>query len=171
MARSTAARQRSQVAEGAQKRTPRDDFLLAGRTGYLLNKAALLLLEDVEHALEQVGMRSRYFFVLASLAGGPELSQQDLSRLLNLDPTTVVALVDEMEANQHVERRRNPSDRRRYNLILTEAGREMLTAADTVVTQAESAFFGMLDGAERDALRGMLGRVMEDRWPASVCSA
>lgn len=171
MARSTAARQGTQVAEGAPKRTPRDDFLLAGRTGYLLNKAALLLREDVEHALAQVGMRSRYFFVLASLAGGPELSQQDLSRLLNLDPTTVVALIDEMEANKHVERRRNPSDRRRYNLILTEAGRAKLTAADAVVTEAESAFFGMLDGGERDALRGMLGRVMEDRWPASVCSA
>ncbi|WP_242553844.1 MarR family transcriptional regulator, partial [Streptomyces beijiangensis] len=62
-------------------------------------------------------MRSRYFFVLASLAGGPELSQQDLSRLLNLDPTTVVTVIDEMERNQHVERRRTPADRRRYNLI------------------------------------------------------
>lgn len=159
------------VDQGTQKRTPREDFLLAGRTGYLLNKAALLLLEDVEHALEQVGMRSRYFFVLASLAGGPELSQQDLSRLLNLDPTTVVALVDEMERNQHVERRRNPSDRRRYNLILTESGRESLAAADTVVSAAESNYFGMLDGPEQDALRGMLGRVLENRWPASICSA
>lgn len=172
MARSTVARQGSQVAEGGvPKRTPRDDFPLAGRTGYLLSKAALLLREDVERALEQVGIRGRYFFVLASLAGGPELSQQDLSRLLNLDPTTVVALVDELEANKHVERRRNPSDRRRYNLVLTEAGREKLAAADEVVTEAESAFFGMLDGGERDALRGLLGRVMEDRWPASVCSA
>jgi DNA-binding MarR family transcriptional regulator len=160
---------RTAVERGAQKRVPRDDFLLAGRTGYLLNKAALLLMEDVERALEQVGMRSRYFFVLASLAGGPELSQQDLSRLLNLDPTTVVGLVDEMERNQHVERRRNQSDRRRYNLILTDAGREALAAADTVVTVAESAFFGMLDDGERDALRRMLGRVLEDRWPASIC--
>jgi DNA-binding MarR family transcriptional regulator len=162
---------RSTTAEhDAQKLTPRDDFLLAGRTGYLLNKAALLLLEDVERALEQVGMRSRYFFVLASLAGGPDLSQQDLSRLLNLDPTTVVALVDEMERNQHVERRRNPSDRRRYNLILTEAGRESLAAADTVVSAAESDFFGPLDGGERDVLHGMLGRLLEGRWPASICS-
>jgi DNA-binding MarR family transcriptional regulator len=150
--------------------SPRKDFLIAERPGYLLHKAALLLVEDVERALGTVGMRSRYFFVLASLAGGPELSQQDLSRLLNLDPTTVVAVIDEMERNQHVERRRNPADRRRYNLILTESGREALAAADRVVTEVESAFFGMLTEGERGGLREMLGTMLAGRWPASVCS-
>ncbi|MER7773425.1 MarR family winged helix-turn-helix transcriptional regulator [Streptomyces sp. NPDC096191] len=149
---------------------PREDFLIAERSGYLLHKAALLLVEDVEKALETVGMRSRYFFVLASLAGGPELSQQDLSRLLNLDPTTVVTVIDEMERNQHVERRRNPVDRRRYNLILTDSARAALAEADAVVTEVESAFFGMLDDDERRVLRKMLDRMLAGRWPASVCS-
>ena len=55
--------------------------------------------------------------------GGPELSRQDLSRPLNLDPATVVTVIDEpvidetvideTERNGHVERRRNPADRRR----------------------------------------------------------
>ncbi|MGW0820128.1 MarR family winged helix-turn-helix transcriptional regulator [Streptomyces sp. NPDC002845] len=155
--------------EGARL-SPRQDFFIAERPGYLLHKAALLLVEDVEKALETVGMRSRYFFVLASLAGGPELSQQDLSRLLNLDPTTVVTVIDEMERNQHVERRRNPADRRRYNLILTDSGREVLVAADKVVTEVESAFFGMLAEDERQVLHKMLGRMLAGRWPASVCS-
>lgn len=155
--------------DGAPLR-PREDFFIAERPGYLLHKAALLLLEDVEKALETVGMRSRYFFVLASLAGGPELSQQDLSRLLNLDPTTVVTVIDEMERNQHVERRRNPADRRRYNLILTDAGRAALAAVDSVVTEVETAFFGALDDDEREVMRRMLDRMLAGRWPASVCS-
>jgi DNA-binding MarR family transcriptional regulator len=108
--------------------------------------------------------------VLAALAAGPELSQQDLSRLLNLDPTTVVTVIDEMERNQHVERRRNPADRRRYNLILTESGREALATADQVATEVESAFFGALAEDERESLRKMLGVLMAGRWPASVCS-
>jgi DNA-binding MarR family transcriptional regulator len=149
--------------------SPRDDFPIAGRPGYLLYKAGLLLEEDVEKALGGIGMRARYFFVLAALAGGPELSQQDLSRLLNLDPTTVVTVIDETERNQHVERRRNPADRRRYNLILTDAGREALMEADRVATEAESAFFRSLEGSEREAMRGMLGRILTGRWPAAVC--
>ncbi|MCX4813998.1 MarR family winged helix-turn-helix transcriptional regulator [Streptomyces sp. NBC_01239] len=150
--------------------SPREDFLIAERPGYLLHKAGLVLVEDVEKALGSVGMRIRYFFVLAALAGGPELSQQDLSRLLNLDPTTVVTVIDEMERDGHVERRRNPADRRRYNLILTESGREALATADRVATEVESAFFGALSGDERGVLRKMLGVLMAGRWPASVCS-
>jgi len=150
--------------------SPREDFLLASRPGYLLHKAALLLVEDAEQALGEVGMSTRYFFVLAALAGGPELSQQDLSRLLNLDPTTVVAVIDEMEGKGHVERRRNPADRRRYRLYLTDSGREALVEADQVATGVESAFFGALGDGEREALRGMFGRLLQGRWPASVCA-
>lgn len=151
-------------------RSPRKDFPIAERPGYLLHKAGLLIVEDVERALGEVGMRSRYFFVLASLAGGPELSQQDLSKVLNLDPTTVVSVIDEMERNQHVERRRNPADRRRYSLILTDSGREALAEADRVATEVESTFFGALAEAEREALRDALGKVLAGRWPASVCT-
>ncbi|MFD7295640.1 MarR family winged helix-turn-helix transcriptional regulator [Streptomyces sp. NPDC059897] len=151
-------------------RSPRKDFPIAERPGYLLHKAGLLIVEDVERALGEVGMRSRYFFVLASLAGGPELSQQDLSKVLNLDPTTVVSVIDEMERNQHVERRRNPADRRRYSLILTDSGRAALAEADRVATEVESTFFGALAEGEREALRDALGKVLAGRWPASVCA-
>lgn len=150
--------------------SPRKDFPIAERPGYLLHKAGLVLVEDVEKALGSVGMRIRDFFVLAALAGGPELSQQDLSRLLNLDPTTVVTVIDEMERNGHVERRRNPADRRRYNLFLTASGREALATADRVATEVESAFFGGLSADERAALRTTLGVLMAGRWPAAVCS-
>ncbi|MYR30129.1 DNA-binding transcriptional regulator, MarR family [Streptomyces sp. LcepLS] len=150
--------------------SPRKDFPIAERPGYLLHKAGLVLVEDVEKALGSVGMRIRDFFVLAALAGGPELSQQDLSRLLNLDPTTVVTVIDEMERNGHVERRRNPADRRRYNLFLTATGREALATADRVATEVESAFFGGLSADERAALRTTLGVLMAGRWPAAVCS-
>ena len=151
------------------KQTPRDDFLLVERPGYMFHKAALLLYEDVELALDGLGLRGRYFFVLASLAGGPRLSQQDLSRLLNLDPTTVVSVIDEMERNQHVERRRDQADRRRYQLLLTDSGRDLLAKAETLVTEAETAFFGSLTDEETTLMRGILGRLMAGRWPASVC--
>ncbi|MEK8145195.1 MarR family winged helix-turn-helix transcriptional regulator [Streptomyces sp. M10(2022)] len=92
-------------------------------------------MEEAERALTTQGMRLRYFYVLAALDSDLSLSQQDLSRLLNLDPTTMVALIDEMESAGHVERRRNPSDRRRYILRLTEGGREALSAPGTPSTR------------------------------------
>jgi DNA-binding MarR family transcriptional regulator len=160
----------SDTAERSGEQSPRADFPLAERPGYLLHKAGLLVLEDVQRALESIGMRTRYYFVLASLAGGPKLSQQDLSRLLNLDPTTVVTVIDEMERNRHVERQRDPSDRRRYHLYLTDAGRDTLAGAERVATDAEQTFFDRLHPDEQAVLRRTLGRLLGGRWPASVCA-
>lgn len=155
---------------GPARGTPRKDFALAERPGYLLHKAALMMAEEAEVGLAAAGMKTRDFFVLASLAGAPDLSQQDLSRLLNLDPTTVVAVIDDLENRHYVERRRSPSDRRRYVLDLTAAGREALVATDRVATELEASFFAALSPTERATLRGLLGKLMAGRWPASVCA-
>lgn len=152
----------------ATEESPREELALLARPGYLLHKASQLIDEGAEQALTQVGLKAREFFVLSAVAGGPDLSQQDLSRLLGLDPTTVVAVIDELEHRTYVERRRNPTDRRRYILILTEAGRAALAEADRVATQVEAEFLGELSATERTALRDMLRRVLAGRWPAFV---
>lgn len=144
------------------------DFPLARRTGYLLQKAGALLVQDADRALGAQGIRMRYFYVLGALESGLALSQQDLSTLLNLDPTTVVALMDEMEQAGHVERRRNPVDRRRYILTLTDRGRNMLADAMSVVDQVEAEFFAPIPEKDRQRLREMLGTVLADRWPSVV---
>lgn len=144
------------------------DFPLVRRTGYLLHKAGSLLMDDAERALAEQGMRLRYFYVLAALESGLSLSQQDLSRLLNLDPTTMVALIDEMEGAGHVERRRNPSDRRRYILRLTDGGRTALERAGRAVDEVERDFLSSVPEADRDRLRTLLGELLADRWPRVV---
>ncbi|MFE9425166.1 MarR family winged helix-turn-helix transcriptional regulator [Kitasatospora sp. NPDC006697] len=147
----------------------RADFLLAGHTGVLLFKAGLLIQELAEQAFQEAGYTLRHFMVYSALAGEAQLSQQDLSKVVNLDPTTVVALIDEMERTGHVERHRNPADRRRYILRLTEAGREALTAVEAVASAAEEAFFAQLGPGGQEQLHGMLGRLLAGRWPESVC--
>lgn len=144
------------------------DFPLVRRTGYLLNKAGSILMEDAEKALMAQGMRLRYFYVLAALESDLSLSQQDLSRLLHLDPTTMVALIDEMERAGHVERRRNPSDRRRYILRLTDDGRDALERAGRAVDAVEQDFLSAVPTQDRERLRSLLGDLLADRWPRVI---
>ncbi|MCX4747146.1 MarR family winged helix-turn-helix transcriptional regulator [Kitasatospora sp. NBC_01287] len=158
----------SDAATGAT--TLRRDFPLADHTGVLLHKAGLLIAEEADQALQAAGYRLRDFLVLAALAGGAELSQQDLSQVINLDPTTVVALIDELERAGLVDRRRNPADRRRYILGLTEAGRQNLTDAQQIAERAEEAFFAGLPEGGRELLHAMLSGLLADRWPNSVCT-
>ncbi|MDH6117971.1 MarR family winged helix-turn-helix transcriptional regulator [Kitasatospora sp. GAS204B] len=149
--------------------TPRRDFPLAGHTGVLLHKAGLLIAEEVDRELQTAGFKLRDFLVLATLAGGAELSQQDLSQVINLDPTTVVSLIDELERAGAVERRRNPADRRRYILGLTPGGRQTLAEAQAVAERAERAFFARLPEGHRELLHEMLSGLLVHRWPDAVC--
>ncbi|MEU6389715.1 MarR family winged helix-turn-helix transcriptional regulator [Streptomyces sp. NPDC046939] len=144
------------------------DFPLVRRTGYLLHKAGSILMEDAERALAEQGMRMRYFYVLAALESDLTLSQQDLSRLFHLDPTTMVALIDEMERAGHVERRRNPADRRRYILRLTDDGRTALARAGRAVDAVERDFLQAVPAEDREKLQALLGSLLADRWPRVI---
>ena len=97
--------------------------------------------------------------VLNRLAGGP-ISQQELGEQLGIDRTTMVELIDELERQGAVVRRRNAADRRSYALSLTPRGRTVQKRAAKAFDDAADEFFGALKPAERDDLAGMLRRLI-----------
>lgn len=136
--------------------------LLRDHTGYLLHRAGFLVLRAVEQALAPLGLTGRKFFALTALHDLAPLSQQELSNLFALDPTTVVAMVDGFEAAGLVRRRRSEADRRRYDLVPTEAGAELLATATRAVTEVEEAFLAPLTERQRAAMHRNLTAVLRD---------
>jgi DNA-binding MarR family transcriptional regulator len=114
---------------------------LTERTSFLAHKIGLLLLGAAEARLAELGLSARTYFVLAAIDGPDPPSQQQLSRTLSIDPTLVVALVDELQAGGLVVRDRNPQDRRRYDLRLTAEGKKALGTADEAIDGIEGQFF------------------------------
>jgi DNA-binding MarR family transcriptional regulator len=53
-------------------------------------------------------------------------TSSELSRKMNLDPATLVPVIDALERHGYVQRGKDPSDRRRSPLLLTEAGADLL---------------------------------------------
>src|SRR3954454_1908240 len=87
---------------------------------------AFLLAQVGAHAAQRFGERTLALGltpadagVLRLVAASPGRSQQDLAEQLGLSPSRVVALIDELEGKDLLERRRNPDDRRTYALALT----------------------------------------------------
>src|SRR5918999_2443445 len=138
---------------------------LADRTGFLAQKVGTLFLQAVGEQLSVLGLGNRPFFVLAGVAHGAPISQQDLSRALSIDPTTMVALVDELEQGGFVQRTRNPRDRRRYDLTITGTGAQALAAAQQAMDDVEEEFFSPLTDAERRRYHVYLEKLVEGRWP------
>ncbi|WP_436773664.1 MarR family winged helix-turn-helix transcriptional regulator [Yinghuangia sp. YIM S09857] len=118
------------------------------RTGYRLVKVGELLVGLAEEALAPLGVRSKHVHVIETLLAYDGLSQQDVSRLLGIDPNVLVGVIDELEAHGFAERRRNPDDRRRHLIHVTPAGRKTVDRSRTLLTEAEDAFFASLSQDE-----------------------
>ena len=126
---------------------------------YLLRQATLRVQDRVADALAEHGIRPPHNAVLSMLAAGP-LAQIALAAQLQTDRTTMVSIIDDLEAWQLVERRRNPLDRRAHDITLTELGRERLSAAQNAVSAADAVFFAVLSESEQAQLRAMLLRLI-----------
>ncbi len=92
-------------------------------------------------------LTGRQFLVLTFVGGEAELSQLELSRRLNLDPTIIVGLLDELEGRGLVTRVRDPADRRRHLLELTSGGRRLQQRAAKAVAIAEREFLAPIGAA------------------------
>jgi DNA-binding MarR family transcriptional regulator len=112
-------------------------------------------------ALEPTGLKGPQAFALMQLRDLGPISQQELSETLDLDPSKLVALLNEVESSGFAERRRDPSDRRRHIVEISALGRERLAEAERVMAEFEDQFFAGLEPDERRQLQGLLGRVAE----------
>ncbi|MEU9042914.1 MULTISPECIES: MarR family transcriptional regulator [unclassified Kitasatospora] len=127
-----------------------DSGPLSARLGYLLKHTHLRYAAASARALAPLGLDGRELAVLAVLGAEVPLSQQDAAGLLGVDRTTMVALVDALEAKRLAERTRSPEDRRKNVVRLTPQGRELLVRAERVRVEAEARFLAPLAPAEAD---------------------
>src|SRR5580692_155305 len=79
---------------------------------------------------ELLGMHLRLLMTLSYLREHDCAPQQELSEVLCMDANNVVLLLNELEDLGHVTRRRDPEDRRRHLVELTEKGSQALTRAE-----------------------------------------
>jgi DNA-binding MarR family transcriptional regulator len=138
---------------------------LAVRTGYRLIKLGELALAAAERALEPLGVRPRHFNVLTVVAANPTISQQDLSRYLNIDANVMVGVIDELEQAGLARRQRNPADRRRHVVDLTKTGLDMLRRGQRFLDAAEAELFAALSDRDRAKLDDLAGRVLATNPP------
>ncbi len=132
---------------------------LINRPGALITIAARTGQELAKRRLNPIGLTVQMCGVMTVLAGGP-VSQHELGEQLGIDRTTVVELIDHLEKQGVVDRRRNPADRRSYALHLTAKGRTVQKRAASAFDAAADEFFGPLTSSERKALADMLTRMI-----------
>ncbi len=105
---------------------------------------------------ELLGMSLRGFVVLSYVHERGQVSQQELGEVMGLDANSTVLLLHDLEDEEYISRRRDPTDRRRHIIELTPAGREAFVRAERGRDSIEDAVLAGLTGPERATLSGLL---------------
>jgi DNA-binding MarR family transcriptional regulator len=129
--------------------------------GYLLKHAHLALEGHTDAALAPFGITSRDLGALRVIAGGGARSQQDVARILGVDRTSMVALLDALEETGMVARRPSEQDRRRNVLELTRTGRKIVAQAEQESLAVERDFAGVLGDEGARELRRTLRTLVD----------
>jgi DNA-binding MarR family transcriptional regulator len=118
---------------------------LESRLGYLLKHAQARLAKASAEALAPYGVDGHALAVLVVLSGDEPLSQVEAAGRLGVDRTTMVSLIDGLEDQGLVRRRRSPQDRRKNIVELTPDGEDCLRRGEKARRAAERRFLAPLD--------------------------
>ena len=95
--------------------------------GFLVNDVARLFRRRFDQQAKHLGLTRSQYQTMAYLAHNEGIHQGALAEILEVEPITLVRILDRLEERGLVERRRHPTDRRLRLLFLTEAAKEPLT--------------------------------------------
>ena len=109
----------------------------------------------------QLGVRLKHFVVLSYLADREGIPQQELGDICGMDANNLVLVLNELEAAGLAQRRRDPEDRRRHIVEVTDAGRTAFKRGERAREAVEDDVLGALDSDERQALRRLLAKALE----------
>jgi DNA-binding MarR family transcriptional regulator len=140
---------------------------LANSAGFLLGRAARIVREMTETALEPLQLSPRELGVMRIIEDEGPLSQHALGKRHNLDRTTVVQVIDGLAKREFLTRIANEQDRRSNLLFLTTRGKKTLAAANKITTKLQTSFLSPLDDAEWQSLKAILIKLIEHHLPES----
>lgn len=116
-------------------------------------------------AYEQTGLHPYHYAIMLVLEEGSSDTQGSIADALGYDRGQLVGLLDELEEQKLVERRRDPADRRRHLVRLTSEGTRALGRLRSLTREVEDQFLDPLSEEERADLHRLLLRLAEKHEP------
>ena len=132
---------------------------LASAPGFLLSWNGRRTAHLFAESLEPLGLRPPHFGVMTLIDTAPGLTQQDLADRSLIDPSSMVAIVDELEELGLAERQAHPGDRRKHAVHLTAAGQETLKRARAAAMATAKDVLAPLNQTEVETLRLLLRKL------------
>jgi DNA-binding MarR family transcriptional regulator len=138
---------------------------LRDRTSFVVIRLAGLLRQECAERLGALGLSMHQHAILLVLAEFGPAVQKAVAARLGLDGGDLVAFLDGLQGAGLITRDRDPRDRRRQILTITDAGRETLAKAENVLDDPSTGVLADLDPADRATLTRLSVSVLAARFP------
>ena len=146
----------------SSKKSTTNYGLLPDLVGYQLRMAQIALFRDFAQGLGGEDVTPGLFGVLVIIEANPDLKQSELARATQLDRSTVVTVIDNLERRGLVERRVALHDRRSNAIRLTDAGTALLRKLKRQVNQHEKRLLQNFSATERETFLALLKKVFPE---------
>ncbi|MER6010227.1 MarR family winged helix-turn-helix transcriptional regulator [Streptomyces bluensis] len=133
--------------------------MIIDRLSFALAHSGKVVETEIRQVLAEQGLKLSHAHVLGLLAKRRRLSQQALIEELQVDPSVLVTVLNALEDEGLVTRRRDPADRRRHVVEISTRGTGLVAQVDSAVQAAEAELFSGLDERELATLHRLLDRV------------
>ena len=139
--------------------------------GFLLHDVARLLRKRFEQKAKGLGLTRSQWQILAHLAQNDGIQQGMLADLLELEPISLVRILDRLEQSGLVERRAHPTDRRIWQLYLQDKAYPVLEQMREIGSETKSEALEGVSRADRDRLVHVLTQMKTNLASATSRSA
>ena len=128
-----------------------------------INEKLILNLRDVGHMMRmQYEGKASQKRILIILSRSGELTQKELTERLGIQPGSASEILSKMENSGLIMRITNETDRRTTNILLTDIGRELASAAAEQRKRRHEEMFVCLSSEEKATLLSLLEKVGTD---------
>ena len=127
--------------------------------GFLLKDVSRRYTRRFEERAQRLALTLPQCRALIYLQSNEGISQKRLAELVDVDPMTLVRILDRMEADGWVQRRFDPADRRAHTLWLTAESAAVLEQIWQLIAETRAEMLQGLSGEERTVLMTLLERV------------
>lgn len=138
---------------------------------FLISDVSRLMRRRFDERAREIGVTRTQWRVLKFLQRGEGINQGGLAEMLEVEPITACRMIDRLEEAGLVERRRDPSDRRAWQIFLTDRARPLLDElgllADALL---ESALAGITP-SDHEVVMATLQRIQRNLGDGSADKA
>ena len=142
----------------ARSNTP--EFVIEDSLGYLVNRAARAMAHQLAEKLRPAGVGIGQWAVLLFLWARDGVSQAELSRVVAIEPPTMVRTIDRMVRDGFVTRVADPDDGRVSRIHLTARGRALRDELVPMAVAVNDKNLGRMTATEATTLRRLLGKLV-----------